>query len=164
MIISLIVAYSKNRTIGKNNQLPWYLPADLKHFKQITLGKPIVMGRKTFESIGRPLPGRRNIIISRGDKKFEGCELFSSLEAALLALKNETEIMIIGGATLFAQTLPFVQKIYATEIDADIEGDTFFPEIDKDAWELIAEEMHLPDEKNQFLCKFKTIQRKISGQ
>ena len=164
MLISLIVAYSKNRTIGKNNQLPWHLPADLKRFKQITLGKPIVMGRKTFESIGRPLPDRRNIVISRGDKKFEGCELFSSLEAALLALKNETEIMIIGGATLFAQALPFAQKIYATEIDADIEGDTFFPEIDKDAWEIISEEVHLPDEKNQYLFKFRTIQRKIGGQ
>ena len=159
-MISIIVAYSKNYVIGKNNQLPWHVPADLKHFKAITMGKPIVMGRKTAESIGKPLPGRRNIIISQGDKIFEGCEVFSSLQA----LKNEAEIMIIGGANLFSQLLSCAEKMYVTEIDAQIDGDAFFPEINNVEWEIISEEMHLPDEKNQYLYKFKTLQRKISRQ
>ncbi|MDP1573928.1 MAG: type 3 dihydrofolate reductase [Coxiellaceae bacterium] len=163
MLISLIVAYAKNRVIGKNNQLPWHLPADLKHFKQLTMGKPIVMGRKTFESIGRPLLGRRNIIISRGNKRFEGCDVFSSIDLALSALENEVEIMIIGGATLFSQMASFTEKMYITEIDAEIEGDTFFPEINEKEWEVIVEEAHLPDEKNPYLYKFKTLQRKIAA-
>src|SRR3990167_10463688 len=107
MIISIIAAMDKNRTIGKNNQLPWHLPADLAHFKSITWGKPIIMGRKTHESIGKPLPGRRNIVIStKKDLTISGCEVFESLAAALQVLSTEAEVMIIGGASIFQQTLP----------------------------------------------------------
>ena len=118
MKISLVVAKSKNNVIGKNNQLPWHLPADLKHFKNLTMGKPIIMGRKTFDSIGKPLPGRRNIIISHQPNLFiDGCEVFHSIDDALSALKNETEVMIIGGANLYAQTIERASRLYLTEID-----------------------------------------------
>lgn len=159
MIISIIVAYAKNRAIGKNNQLPWHLPADLKHFKTLTMGKPIVMGRKTFESIGKPLPGRRNIVISR-TKTFENCENFQSLDDALKTLQAESEIMIIGGATIYAQALPMTNRIYATEVDTVIqEADAFFPEINQRAWKEIAVETHMPDEKNAFGYRFVTFER-----
>ncbi len=154
MKISLIVAKSKNNVIGKNNQLPWHLPADLKHFKTITMGKPIVMGRKTFDSIGKPLPGRRNIIISR-DKNFyaHGCDVFHSIDDALYAVKNEKEVMIIGGENLFLQLLDRAQCIYMTIIDAEFEGDAFFPELNN-AWKLISEEKFLLDEKNVYAYRF----------
>lgn len=150
MKISLIVAKSKNSVIGKNNQLPWHLPADLKHFKQITLGKPIIMGRKTFDSIGKPLPGRRNIIISR-DKKLliEGCDVFHSIDDALNAVKHESEVMIIGGANLYAQTIARATYIYVTLIDAEMEGDTFFPELNQQ-WKLVSDEKFPADEKNTY--------------
>lgn len=162
MTISLIVAKSRNHVIGKNNQLPWHLPADLAYFKLITMGKPIVMGRKTHESIGKPLPGRRNIVISRGDQKYVGCDVFHSIDDALHALKNENEIMIIGGANLFLQTLSIANQIYLTVIDADIEGDTFFPVLDQKEWRLISEETHSPDEKNPYPYRFQLWSRKIS--
>ena len=158
-MISIIVAYSKNHVIGKNNQLPWHLPADLKHFKTITMGKPIVMGRKTYESIGKPLPGRRNIIISRGGKNYEGCDVFSSVDDALYALSNEPEIMIIGGANLFSQTLSLAQRLYITEIDVVIDGDVFFPELHKEEWQIVSNEKHLPDEKNAYIYTFQTWNR-----
>src|SRR3990167_4875952 len=138
MKISLVVAKSKNNVIGKNNQLPWHLPADLKHFKNVTMGKPIIMGRKTFDSIGKPLPGRRNIIISHQPNLFiDGCEVFHSIDDALNAVKTEPEVMVIGGANLYAQILDRANCIYLTVIDAEFDGDTFFSELDQDKWKLI---------------------------
>lgn len=159
MKISLIVAKSKNNVIGKNNQMPWHLPADLKHFKNITMGKPIIMGRKTFDSMGKPLPGRRNIIISR-DKNLliQGCEVFNSVDEALNAVRNELEVMIIGGANLYLQTLTRANCIYLTIIDAEFEGDTFFPELNK-TWQLISEEKFLADEKNLFPYCFQVYKK-----
>lgn len=157
--IALIVAKSQNNVIGKNNQLPWHLPADLKHFKQMTMGKPIIMGRKTFESIGKPLSGRRNIIISRNKKlMINDCEIFYSVDAALNAVKDEKEIMIIGGAALFEQTLPIANTVYLTMVEADFEGDTFFPELSHE-WKLVSEEKHSCDEKNSYSYKYQTYIR-----
>ena len=137
--VSLIVAYSRNRVIGKDNQLPWKLPGDLAHFKRQTLGKPIIMGRKTWLSLGRPLPGRTNIVVSRsGEGDFNGAVLVDSLEAAFAAAfdaaGNVDEVCIIGGAQLYADALPMVNKIIATEINTEIEGDAFFPKLDQDVW------------------------------
>ncbi len=161
MIISLIVAMDKNRLIGKNNQLPWHLPADLAHFKSITMGKPIVMGRKTFESIGKPLPGRRNIVITRQkDLKIAGYASFDSLEAVLKALTSEKEIMIIGGATIFEQALPMANKMYLTIIDEAFDGDTFFPSWDPKEWKEISTQSFDPDSKNSYPYRFVELQRK----
>lgn len=151
MKISLIVAKSKNNVIGNNNQLPWHLPADLAHFKSITMGKPIIMGRKTYDSIGKPLPGRRNIIISRNKKlKLAGCDVFHSIDDALNAVKTEQEVMIIGGANLYLQALSRANTIYLTVIDAEFSGDTFFPELNNNEWKLTLEEKHFKDERNKY--------------
>ncbi|MCX7125692.1 MAG: type 3 dihydrofolate reductase [Gammaproteobacteria bacterium] len=161
MKISLIVAKSRNNVIGNNNQLPWHLPADLKHFKTITMGKPIIMGRKTFDSIGKPLPGRRNIIISRQQNFYiDGCEIFHSINDALSAVKTEKEVMIIGGTNLFLQVLPIAERIYLTVIDADFEGDAFFPQLDYAQWLLISEEKWLSDEKNKYPYCFQTLDKR----
>ncbi len=157
MKISLIVAASKNYVIGKNNQMPWHLPADLKHFKALTTGKPIIMGRKTFDSIGKPLLNRRNMIITHQQNLLiDDCDVFNSIDDALNAVKNEPEVMIIGGANLYVQLLPRAHCIYLTVIDADFDGDAFFPKLNHATWKLIAEEKHLPDEKNVYAYKFQT--------
>lgn len=133
--ITLIVAYSRNRAIGKDNQLPWRLPGDLAHFKRHTVGHPIIMGRKTWESLGRPLPGRTNIVVSRkSEGNFTGAVLVTSLDAALDQVKANSEAFIIGGAQIYADALPVVDRILATEVHADIEGDAFFPELDAQRW------------------------------
>lgn len=159
MHISAIVAISENRVMGKNNQLPWHLPADLRHFKEITLGKPIIMGRKTFESIGRPLPGRQNIVITR-DKTFQapGCSVFHSIDSALSAL-NEEEAFIIGGAQLFEQMMPRIECIYLTIIHENFEGDVVFPELDISQWKEIDRLDCQPDEKNMYSYSFITLCR-----
>ena len=157
-MISIIVAYDQKRLIGHHNKLPWHLPADLAHFKKITMGKPIVMGRKTHESIGKPLPGRRNIVIST-TKTYLGCETFSSINAALSALSNEKEIMIIGGETIYRECLPLAQRIYTTEIDAVFEGDVYFSEIDVSQWRLLDVEKHSPDQKNHYAYRFCLYER-----
>ncbi|WP_332650107.1 type 3 dihydrofolate reductase [Lysinibacillus sp. 54212] len=127
-MISLIVAFDKNRVMGYENAMPWHLPGDLKYFKEQTMGKPMIMGRKTFESIGRPLPGRRNIVITRNpDYYAEGIETVSSLEEAIALAGNIPEIMIIGGEQIFKLSLPIADKLYITHIDHEFEGDTFFP-------------------------------------
>lgn len=135
MKISLIVAMSSNRVIGLNEQMPWHLSADLKKFKQITMGSPIIMGRKTFESIGRPLPGRRNIIISR-NKHFQqpDCTVYHDLEQAFDSCKDNAEVFVIGGATLYQATLPQADTLYLTEIHQEFPGDTWFPEINLSHW------------------------------
>ncbi|UOD50770.1 dihydrofolate reductase [Orrella daihaiensis] len=133
--VSLIVAYSRNRVIGKDNQLPWKLPGDLAHFKRQTMGKPIIMGRKTWLSLGRPLPGRTNIVVSRsGQGDFTGAVLVHSLEQALGAAGQVDEVCVIGGAQLYADALPKVDKVIATEIDTDVDGDAFFPVLDPNVW------------------------------
>ncbi len=154
-IISLIVAMANNRVIGKNNQMPWHLPADLQHFKTITLGKPIIMGRKTYESIGRPLPGRKNIVISHNaNYKLDGCETVTSLEKALKLVNNVEEVMIIGGGFLYAQTLHHANKLYLTFIDLDIDGDTIFPDFEKLNIKEVKRDKYLKDEKNIYNYEF----------
>ena len=141
MKLALIWAMARNRTIGHNNALPWYLPADLKYFKRVTLGKPVIMGRKTWDSIGRPLPGRTNIVITR-DRGFqaEGARVVSSLDEALaLAEKiclidGAEEAVVIGGAQIYALALPHAQRLYLTQVHAEVEGDAHFPPLDLADW------------------------------
>jgi dihydrofolate reductase len=142
MKISLIVAMARNRVIGLDNQMPWHLSADLKRFKQITLGSPIVMGRKTFESIGRPLPGRTNIIISRNPAyKPDGCLVVNNTETALkVGCQNAENIFVIGGSTLYQALLPVADTLYITQINKAFHGDTFFPQIDSHHWTEAARE------------------------
>lgn len=134
--LSLIAAVAANGVIGSDNALPWRLSEDLKHFKALTLGHPVVMGRKTYESIGRPLPGRRNIVITRNPAyRAGGCETMGSLEAALAACNGTTdEVFVIGGAQIYAEALPLAQRLHLTEIRRDFPGDARFPEFDRDAW------------------------------
>ncbi|MCF5899156.1 type 3 dihydrofolate reductase [Aeromonas veronii] len=163
MKISMIAAMAHDRVIGKDNQMPWHLPADLAHFKRVTLGKPVLMGRKTFESIGRPLPGRRNLVISRNpDYQAEGIEVVGSIEAALALLAGSSveELMVIGGGHLYAEMLPSADCLYLTQIDLAVEGDTRFPAFDDGQWQRIACESHPADEKNPHSYSFETWQRR----
>jgi dihydrofolate reductase len=160
MLIAAIAAMSVNRVIGKNNQLPWHLPADLQHFKKITFGKPVLMGRKTFESIGRPLPGRQNIVITRNSEwTAPGCHVVNSVEAALLAAGECDEVFVIGGAMLYQQMLPQIQRLYLTVVEEDFEGDAFFPELNWDEWREVECERHVKDEKNQFAYRFLRLEK-----
>ncbi len=159
--ISLIWAMANNRVIGANNTLPWRMPADLRHFRLLTLGHPVIMGRRNYESLGRPLPGRKNIVVTRqADYRAEGCEVAGSLEDALRKTAGNPEIFIIGGATLYAQTLGLADRLYATLIDAQVQGDTLFPEFDERAWTETAREAHLADEQNPFNYCFVTWDRR----
>lgn len=140
--VALIVATSRNGVIGRDGALPWHLPEELQHFKRLTLGKPIIMGRLTWESIGRPLPGRTNIVVSRApDYEAQGAEVVPSLEAALdrasQRVEVDDEIMIIGGAHIYRAALPLADRIYRTRIDVEVEGDAFFPELDSTRWRLL---------------------------
>jgi dihydrofolate reductase len=135
MQLSLIVAYAQNRVIGRDNTLPWKLPSDLAHFKRTTLGHPIIMGRKTWESLGRPLPGRRNIVITRdANYPAQGAECVTSLAQAIASVQDLEEAFVIGGAQIYQQALPFAQQVIATEVLASIEGDAFFAPLDKAQW------------------------------
>lgn len=160
-MLSFIVAMDRNRLIGNNNQLPWHLPADLSHFKQTTMGKPIVMGRKTWESIGRPLPGRLNIVLTRTPGlEIDGVEVVHSLQQAQSLLEPSAELMVIGGSTIYQMLLDKVERIYLTQVDAEFEGDCWFPEIDMGQWQEIEMSVHPADEKNRYDCRFITLQRK----
>jgi len=155
MNINLIVAVDEKNGIGKNNLLPWHLPADLKHFKAITSGHPIIMGRKTFDSIGKVLPNRRNIVISRqSELEIPGAEVTSSLKKAILLCENEDNVFVIGGAQIFEHALPIANVLYLTIIHHNFDADIFFPEIIKDEW--IKEDYcrFEPDEKNPFPYSF----------
>jgi len=146
MQLCLIAAVARNGAIGKDNQLLWRLPEDLKFFKRTTMGCPVLMGRKTFESIGRPLPGRRNIVITRNvDWQHEGVEMAHSLDGALNLVKSEPRVFVIGGGELYAQALPMAEQLVLTEVDADFEGDTFFPEWDRQAFAEQSRETHQAD-------------------
>ncbi|MDP0188468.1 dihydrofolate reductase [Glaesserella parasuis] len=161
MKISVIVARTLNKVIGKDNTMPWHLPVDLARFRENTLGKPVIMGRKTYESIGRLLPKRPNIILSRSGFAIDGAYSAISLEQAVELAKNfanSDEIMIIGGGELFKQAMPFADKLYLTEIQANIEGDTFF-EFDETQWQQIAEKWSEIDEQNSYRCRFMILDR-----
>jgi dihydrofolate reductase len=133
--ISLIAAMARNRVIGRDNQLPWHLPEDLKRFRRLTMGAPVIMGRKTYQSIGRPLPGRHNIVVTRQrDAAWSGCTIAHSLDEALTIAADVAEIFVIGGAELYRLGLPRADRLYLTLIDADSEGDAHFPEIDPSVW------------------------------
>ena len=160
MTIAAVVVTDLKNAIGRNNQLLCHLPADLKFFKRTTLGFPIIMGRKTYESIGRVLPGRRNLVITRSaDYKIEGAEIYHSLEAALENC-NEERIFIIGGAELYRESLGRGNRLYLTRVRADIEGDTFFPAIEWKRWHLVESEDHDADEKNEYAYSFETYERR----
>ncbi|MFW5442871.1 MAG: type 3 dihydrofolate reductase [Methylococcaceae bacterium] len=161
MKISLIVAMANNRAIGLNNQMPWHLSADLKKFKQITMGSPILMGRKTFESIGKPLPGRTNIIISRNPTfQQQGCLVFNSLEKAIASCQNHDELFVIGGASLYGSILPKANNLYLTQINKDFSGDTFFPEINRNEWHEVAREDISDDHTVDFSYSFLKLEKR----
>lgn len=160
MRVAAIVAMANNNVIGKDNTLPWHLPADLRHFKNVTMGKPILMGRKTFESIGRPLPGRTNIVVTR-DTGFtaEGCLVVNSIDTALASVAEQEEVFVIGGALLYQQMLPRVERLYLTEIHHQFDGDTFFPELDLDEWKEVERVDHLADGENGYAYSFVVLDR-----
>jgi len=160
MRIALVVAMAENRVIGRNNQLPWHIPADLRHFKTLTMGKPIIMGRKTYESIGRPLPGRDNIVIT-GDSRYqaEGCQVVHSIDQALEAAGDCEEAMIIGGADLYRQTLENAERLYLTLVKAEPEGDAWFPQIEPQQWCEIERDAHKADESNEYDYDFVVLDR-----
>jgi len=158
--ITIVVAISENNAIGKDNQLLWHLPADLKHFKNKTTGKTIIMGRKTYDSIGKPLPNRRNIVITRQQGLYlAGIEVVNSLDEGLALCRDENEVFIIGGAEIYRQALPLVDKIELTRVHQEFEADAFFPELDQETWKETWKENHLPDEKNKFAYTFATLER-----
>ena len=159
MTVTIVVAISENHAIGKDNKLLWYLPNDLKHFKEITTGHTVIMGRKTYESVGKPLPKRRNIIITRQEINIEGCEVVNSIEAALALCANEEEVFIVGGAEIYKQALKLTDRIYLTIVHQNFEADSFFPEIPKQYWKEVYREDHQPDEKNLLPYSFITYER-----
>lgn len=162
MIVSAIVATAKNNVIGRDNDIPWYLPADLQYFKRTTLDHHIIMGRKSFQSIGRPLPKRTNVVISRNPFFIaSNCMIAASVEEALsIALDNgETEAFIIGGGEIYALSQAYWDRVYLTEVDLEVEGDVFFPALDPAEWTLVSNETHLPDEKNEHAYTFKIYER-----
>ncbi|MBS4176639.1 dihydrofolate reductase [Lederbergia citrea] len=161
-MISFLWAEDENGLIGKNNDLPWRLPADLKYFKDTTMGHPIVMGRKTYESIGRPLPGRTNIILTRSaDYKAEGCLVFQSKDQLVEWIDSqESEVFITGGAEIFRLFLEEVDRLYVTKIFATFEGNTYFPEIDWDKWKQTSSKTGPKNEKNPYDYEFRVYDRK----
>lgn len=164
MILSIIVAVSENNAIGKNNTLPWNLPEDLKFFKRITIGKTVLMGRKTYESLGKPLPGRLNIILTHNKDMVvpESVLLYDDLNAAIERLQNENaeEAFIIGGGKVFSETMPFIDRMYVTRVHTNIhDADAFFPAVDHTHWKLVWEEKHKADEKHKFDYTFQQFER-----
>lgn len=162
MIISLIVAIGKNNEIGKDNRMLAHMPADLKHFKEITSGHTVIMGRKTFDSLPKgALPNRKNIVISRNkDLQIESALVYSSLDYALIKMIDEKEVFIIGGAEIYRQTLPGADKLYLTRIHAEFpDADTFFPEINFRDWKIVSQETFPPDEKNPYAYTFLELER-----
>lgn len=160
-LIQLVVAYSDNRVIGKDNGLPWKLPSDLAHFKQTTMGQPIIMGRKTWESIGKPLPGRDNIVITRNpDYKAVGAQCFPSLQTAITAFHGHSRLCIIGGAQLYKAALSLADEIIATEIHANIDGDAWFPVLPTDEWKEVQRQPQIAE--NGYDFDFVTYQRRLT--
>ena len=158
--LALVVAMARNGVIGRGNALPWHLPDDLRHFKALTLGKPILMGRKTFAAIGRPLPGRDNLVLTREHEwRADGVSTVHSLDEALERAQRASELMVIGGAEVYRLTLPLAQRIYLTEVLADVQGDTFFPPLDVADWRELQSTSHPADERHACGMRFVTLVR-----
>jgi len=159
-MISIIVAASENDVIGAAGELPWRLSDDLKRFKAVTMGKPIVMGRKTWESIGRPLPGRQNIVITRQEGyDAPGCEVVASPGGAIAVAGEADEIMVIGGSEVYDLFLPMADRVYLTRVHANVDGDAFFASLDEGEWRLVSDEPHAADERNEFDVSFRLYER-----
>lgn len=164
--VALIVAMAENGVIGRDGGLPWRLSGDLRYFKSVTMGKPIIMGRKTFESIGRPLPGRPNLVVSRNpDFSAEGVEVFGTLEAAVARAETlvEDDVMVIGGAGLYSAALAIAGRIYLTEVHAAVDGDVTFPAFDRSGWAETSRERHPAGEKDEFDHSFVVLERVTSA-
>lgn len=169
MRLSMAFAMAQNRVIGKDNALPWHLPKDLQYFKKITLGKPIIMGRKTFDSIGRPLPGRPNIVITRNTGwSHEGVHVVHSIDKAialgyeLANQKDVEELMVIGGSQIYTELLSRADRLYMTQVHSEVEGDDYFPEFSLDGWQKCSEEHHSADESNPYDYSFLVLDRRES--
>lgn len=160
--ISLVAAVADNGVIGADGGMPWHLPADLAHFKRLTMGKPVLMGRLTWESIGKPLPGRRNLVLTRDPHwRAEGAERVSSMRGAIEAADKQgaPELMVIGGAEVYRQALPHARRIYLTRVHAEPWGDTLFPELDPDEWREVARREQMSDERNAWDLSFVVMER-----
>jgi dihydrofolate reductase len=163
MKVSLVVAAARNGVIGRNNRLPWKLSSDLKFFKKLTTGHAVIMGRKTFESIGKPLPDRTNLVLSRSESfHVPGVMVFRNLDEAIIACRNagESEAFVIGGAEIFKQTLEIADRIYFTRVEAEVEGDVFFPPLNTGDWEEISCERQEADDRNQYAFTLSVFQRR----
>jgi len=160
-LISIVVAASENGVIGVDGDLPWRLSADLRNFKAVTMGKPIVMGRKTWDSLGRPLPGRQNIVITRqSDFDAEGCDVVSYPAAALVVADGAEEVMVIGGSQIYSMFLRRAERVYLTRVHTELEGDAFFPALDETLWERVSAEHHEADNTNEYAFTFEVYERK----
>ena len=159
-MISVIVAVAENGTIGDKNTLLWHIKEDMKHFRTLTTGHPVVMGRKTYDSLGRPLPNRRNVVITRQDIAIEGCEIAHSLEEALSLFTPDEEVFVIGGAQIYAEAMPLADRFYLTVVEHPYEGDTTFPKWDRDQWQLVASERFEQGESYPHPFRFETYERK----
>ena len=161
MKVSLVVAASTNNVIGRDRGLPWHLPDDLRHFKRLTVGKPVVMGRRTYESIGRPLPDRQNIVMTRdADYVAEGCDVVTSVDEALDTARGAEEVMVIGGGQVYRDFLPRADRIYLTRVQADVEGDTFFFDIDQTRWQSVSSKHHDADAKHAYAFDLMVFDRR----
>lgn len=159
--ISLIAALDRNGVIGDGGNIPWRLPADLKYFKRVTMGKPLIMGRKTHESIGRPLPGRKNIVLThQRDYEAPGCTVVHSIEEALAAADDAEEVMVAGGGSVYRQLLSYANRLYLTFVETTVEGDTTFPSIDPEEWQLVFEEGYPANEDNPFPYRFTIFEKR----
>ena len=158
---TLVVAVARNGVIGRDNKLPWRLPDEIAYFKRVTMGHPIVMGRRTWESIGKPLPGRMNIVVTRqGDYQAPGCTVVHSLDEAWKAAGDADEVCVIGGTTLFEESLPIADRIHYTEVEAYVEGDTFFPPFDRSQWQEREVERHPADERHPYPYRILVLDRR----
>ncbi|UJR83544.1 dihydrofolate reductase [Sandaracinus amylolyticus] len=159
MKVAMIAAVARNGVIGRDNALPWRLPDDLKRFKELTSGKPVVMGRKTYESIGRPLANRTNLVLTRSHEAIEGCVVVRSVDEAIAATRDAGELWVIGGEAVYAAFLPRADVLELTEVDADVEGDARFPAFSRDAWRVVSEVAHPIDAKHALPFRFVTYER-----
>jgi dihydrofolate reductase len=162
--LTLIAAVARNGVIGAAGGLPWRLPADLQHFKALTMGKPLLMGRRTWESLGRPLPGRRNLVVTRqADFSAAGAEVFQTVESALSTCGTAQEVMVIGGGELYAQLLGRAAVLELTEVEAEVAGDVFFPALQTADWQEVARESHAADERHAYPYTFLRLERRSAG-
>jgi len=160
-MISIIAAMTKHRVIGNKGKLPWHLPAELAYFKKMTLGKPVLMGRRTYESIGHPLPHRRTLVLTQQKLLIPGCEVYASLAEVWSSVSEPEELMVIGGAILFQQTLPLAQRLYLTIIDCDLPGDAYFPDWNPAEWREVHSQFHPADSNNRYAFRTILLERSI---